>query len=370
MPGLFIQRQAEAITPFCDVAVIYIHPDPECPNKYEVDFAEENEVRVLRVYYLTAEKGAGLLGTITGLFRFYRATMKAVDSIKGFNPEVVHAHVLTRMGFMAWRIGRKLNIPYVISEHWSRYFPANNTYRGLLRKLVTRFVTGRAAAVLPVSVELKSAMLQAGLLNKNYRVIPNLVDQSGFRLTKIPAETKKTLLHISCFEDKSKNISGLLLAIQKLATRRTDFICRLVGDGPDFDKLKQFAESLGLKEPLLEFTGLKLDDELVTVFSQADFLVVSSRYETFGTVIVESLSCGLPVVSTSVGIAPEIIDSRNGMIVPAGDENALMETIDRMLDQCRHYSREEVRSTIAGKFDKEKVGEMISNVYSQVLRKS
>ena len=44
MPGLFIQRQAEALTSDCDVAVIYVHPDPNCPNKIEVDFCEEKSV--------------------------------------------------------------------------------------------------------------------------------------------------------------------------------------------------------------------------------------------------------------------------------------------------------------------------------------
>ena len=51
MPGLFIQRQAESLTSFCDVAVLYVQAEKDCPNKIEAEFAEENKVRVLRVYY-------------------------------------------------------------------------------------------------------------------------------------------------------------------------------------------------------------------------------------------------------------------------------------------------------------------------------
>ena len=56
MEGLFIRYQAEALTPFCDVAVISVHPDPECAGTFGVAFSEENEVRVLRVSYRPGEQ--------------------------------------------------------------------------------------------------------------------------------------------------------------------------------------------------------------------------------------------------------------------------------------------------------------------------
>ena len=107
MPGLFIQRLAEAIAPFCDVAVIYVHPDPRCPAKPEVEFSEEHEVRVIRVYFKNSGLNLPFIGPSLNLWRFYKAYMKAFHSIREFSPDLVHAHILTRMGFIGWRISRK-----------------------------------------------------------------------------------------------------------------------------------------------------------------------------------------------------------------------------------------------------------------------
>jgi len=49
MTGLFIQRQAEAVSIYCYVAVLYVHADEQAANRYEIDFADENGIRVVRV---------------------------------------------------------------------------------------------------------------------------------------------------------------------------------------------------------------------------------------------------------------------------------------------------------------------------------
>ncbi len=368
MPGLFIRRQAEALTPFCDVAVIYIHPDPECPNKYEVEFSEENEVRVLRVYYKVPAVAYMPFSGIYRMFRFYRAAMKAVNSISQFAPQVVHAHILTRMGFIAWRVSRKFRIPFLISEHWSRYFPENGTYSGCLRKLITRFIVKRAAIVIPVSENLKSAMLQQLLFNSEYRVIPNVVDTSLFTVRPKPAANeKKTFLHISCFEDKSKNISGLLRVLRSLSLKRQDFECRFVGEGPDFIEMQDYARELGIFDTFAFFMGTLAPSSLAEYLGTADFTVLSSHYETFGTVVVESLSCGIPVVATSTGIAETLVNSRNGLLVHPGDETALLMAVDQMLDRSRSFDRMEVRTTLPDGFSADCVGKSIAEIYHMVV---
>lgn len=369
MPGLFIQRQAEALTPFCDVAVIYIHPDPECPNKFEVEFSEENQVRVLRVYYKASAHGKSMFWNLYNLFRFYRAAMKAVNSIRQFEPQIVHAHILTRMGFIAWRVANKFHIPLVISEHWSRYFPENGTYTGTLRKFLTRFVVGKAASVIPVSEKLKAAMINSGLVNPDYHIVPNVVDTSLF----IPAEKSvdcetKTFLHISCFEDKSKNISGLLRVLKSLSNKRQDFQCRFIGEGPDFTEMQEYAKELGIIGTFAVFMGVQDSVTLAKQLAESDFTVLSSRYETFATVIVESLSCGVPVVATDTGIAGSVINETNGLIVSPGDEDELFMAMNQMLDRCRGFSREKVRATLPADFSAEAVGNKLAEVYSMALK--
>ena len=368
MPGLFIQRQAEALTPFCDVAVVYVHPDPDCKDKFEAEFSEENEVRVLRVYYKVSNHDGSFVTKVCNLRKFYRAIQRAIHSIRDFSPDLVHAHVLTRIGFIAWKVSRERQIPLVISEHWSRYFPDNNAYRGWFRKWLTSFIVKRAAAVVTVSHSLLNAMKKCKLQNKNFRIIPNVVDTAQFSPhSSHPGQPMKTMVHISCFEDRAKNISGFLRSIKELSDKRQDFHCLMIGAGPDWQAMTEFAGSLGIADTFVSFTGIKTGNDLASLVNNADFTVLSSFYETFGTVVIESLSCGVPVVATAVGIAVEEINEKNGLLVPSGDEKAMTDALDRMLDMCRSYDKTMIQQGIAEKYSKEAVGNQLHALYQKVL---
>lgn len=370
MPGLFIQRQAEALTPYCDVALIYVHPDPHCPNKVEVEFSEEKEVRVLRVYYKVTGDATGFTGKALNFWYFYQAHRKAWHSIREFQPDLVHAHILTRLGFIGWRITRERNIPLIISEHWSRYFPENNTYNGWFRKKLTSFVVKKAAAVVAVSEPLRIAMQQCGLINPNYRVIPNVVDTAALMVsTAVQKTALKTLVHISCFDDKSKNISGFLRSLKELSLLRQDFTCLMVGEGPDLAEMKEFAGFLRIPVSLVQFTGVKTGSEFAGLLNGADFSVLSSRYETFGTVVIESLACGVPVVATSVGVAREVISKANGLLVEPGDEKAMTDALFQMMDLCREFDKTLIRQSLSDKYSKESVGKELLSLYQDLLSK-
>ena len=369
MPGLFIRRQAEAITPFCDVAVIYVHPDPDCPNNYEAEFSEENEVRVLRVYYKVNGQATSIFSKALNFWKFYRANLKAIYSIRQFEPDLVHAHILTRMALIGMKVSRSRHIPLVISEHWSRYYPENNSYQGFFRKLLTTFIVKKAGALIAVSDKLRDAMQQCNLKNEEFKVVPNVVDTEIFRVgPSLEEHPVKTMVHISCFEDKSKNISGFLRSIKELAGQRRDFRCLMVGEGPDWEEMKDYAGFLGIRDSEVFFTGVKADNELAGILAAADFSVVSSRYETFGTVLIESLACGVPVVSTSVGIAPEVINAGNGILVPPGDEMAMTEALGLMLDKSGDFNSNAISAGVSGKFSKDTVGNELVEIYRKVLK--
>ena len=368
MPGLFIQKQAEAITPYCDVAVIYLHPDPHCPNDFEVEFSQENQVRVLRVYYKVNPDRKDLFSKLHNLWRFYRAGTKALHSIRGLSPDIIHVHVMTRMGILGWLAHRKFGAPMVISEHWSRYLPENNTGPKGFHRLMTKWLIGKAAALIPVSGTLRHSMQQLGFSHPHTFVIPNVIDTEEMASPRLKKRLeKKNILHLSCFEDRSKNITLLLESIKELSLSRSDFMCLLAGEGPDLEKMKTSARDLGIYGSFTTFTGLVQGQALQDLFASSDFMVLSSRYETFGSVVVEALSAGLPVVSTAVGIAPEIINASNGMIVREQEKKSLTAALSLMLDQCRTYDHEAVRKSIEGRFTKKQVGMQIVEVYRDIL---
>jgi len=138
-------------------------------------------------------------------------------------------------------------------------------------------------------------------------------------------------VHVSCFEDRSKNISGLLRAISTLAKKRDDFQCRLVGVGEDFEALSRQAEEMGIKDRFVLFSGFLEGDSLVQAISSADFMVISSHYENLPVVTGEAFSCGIPVVSTDVGDVRQMLGSNCGIITPIEDSDSIVESLVQLI---------------------------------------
>ena len=366
MPGLFIQHQAEALTSCCEVAVLYVHADINASNRYEIDIAEENKVHVVRVYYKDSQ-----IPVLKGLFKilkFWKAHRLGFRALRSFQPDLIHVHVLTREGVIALLHKMRTGIPYVITEHWSRYLPANRTFHGVCRKAMTKWVVKSSAAMIAVSESLRKAMQDLHLNNKNFQVVPNPVDTRLFVPATVRREDKTVrFIHISCFEDRPKNISGVLNAVKNLSCERADFECFFIGDGPEFNLWKSRAGELGILDKIVFFTGLKEHSDLVKEIQSADFMVLSSNYETFGTVVIECLSCGIPIVATNVGIVPEVINPTNGIIVPARDTPSLENALDEMLDECRSYDPDVIRNTILNKFDAETISNQLLEIYQKAI---
>jgi glycosyltransferase involved in cell wall biosynthesis len=352
MFGLFVQRHAEAASLHDDITVIYVHPDENAPIKYDIERTFENGVDTIRIYYRKK-------GKLSSIWRYYQACLKGL-ALAG-RPDLIHVHVLTRMGIVAYRQKKLHGTPYLITEHWSRYLPGND-FSGVVRKIMTKKVVRNAKMVTTVSDILAKAMQDHGLTNPNYETLPNVVDVNLFKPIPHHNDIPK-IVHVSCFEDLSKNISGLLESLKILKDKGIAFEAVLIGEGMDLDAMKQKANAMELND-CVRFTGLLQGQNLVDELATGDFFVLSSNYETGGIVLLEAMACGLPVVATRVGAIPEIVNENNGFLVPAKDPKALAEAMERCCHTYNHYRKEEIRSKIVERYSKEKVGELIHQLYS------
>jgi glycosyltransferase involved in cell wall biosynthesis len=145
---------------------------------------------------------------------------------------------------MAYFIRLFTSIPYVITEHWSRYLPLRNSYHGAIRKKVTKIVAAKAEAIFPVSENLKNAMILHGINNQSYKVINNTVDNFFFKQAEKTDQRIVQILHVSCFDEQAKNLKGMLNAVKVLSEKRTDFKITLIGTGIDFELIYNFAKAL------------------------------------------------------------------------------------------------------------------------------
>ncbi|OJX83785.1 MAG: hypothetical protein BGP01_10240 [Paludibacter sp. 47-17] len=366
MSGLFVRKHADAVSRFCKVTVLYVHADARI-TKREVRFENYNAVHEVYVYY---PAGKGIVRLFWKPLQFIAAYLVGIRKVfsRYGRPHIVHVNVLTRTALPALYLKLTRGIPYVITEHWSRYLPSRNSFHGWLRKWCTRKVVNHSSALMPVSTSLSEAMGQHKIRNKNTVILNNVVDDFFFESiqSKSDSTNLKHILHISCFDDEPKNISGMLRVFARLCDERSDFRLTLAGTGKDFDKIKSLADSLSISSKL-DFTGELSPVEIAQLLHAADFTVLFSNNENAPVVISESLACGKPVVATRVGGIPEMVDDSNGLLVDAGDEPALRKALHTMLDSFENYPSSIIQERAREKYSYASVGETLFNIYKNVL---
>jgi glycosyltransferase involved in cell wall biosynthesis len=103
----------------------------------------------------------------------------------------------------------------------------------------------------------------------------------------------------------------------------------IAGEGPDREPLEEQARALGLSERVT-FLGAQPRERVVELFHAADATILSSSWENFPHTVVEALAAGTPVVAMEAGGVGEVVrDGVNGLLVPAGDTQALAEAVRR-----------------------------------------
>ncbi|MCF8366868.1 MAG: glycosyltransferase [Bacteroidales bacterium] len=369
MMGLFIERHGLAVSKHVDVSVLYVHADDKLKDRVYDVVRSNDGLFTIRIYFKKSTIRPAFLANLVNLFRFLICHFHGFRMIRKEkrSADLVHVHVLTRLGLIAL-INKIFNkTPYTITEHWTRYLPNTDTYHGTLRKWFTQIVVKNAAAVLPVTANLRDAMIENKLINDNYVVIPNVVNIEMFSpKTNKAVHKKKRLVHLSCFTDKQKNISGILRVMKRLSDKRDDFELTLIGDGEDFAEMKALSNKLGLTDKAVKFAGLKENKALVELLSDADLMIMFSYFENLPVVILESYACGVPVVSTRVGGIHEHLNDDLGKLTKPGDEDEFFETLNDVLDKLDDYDSKKIRKYAEDHFSNEVIGNSLFNVYREV----
>ena len=173
-------------------------------------------------------------------------------------------------------------------------------------------------------------------------------------------------MHISTLRDEAKNFSGILRTIERLIRQRNDFELHVIHDyeAPEF---KSFVKKHHLEDCVI-FHGKKTSAEVAEAYQQADFFVLFSNFENLPCVIVEAFASGVPVLSTSVGGIAEIVSTERGILIPQGDEDALLQGLNQMLDHCREYDRKAIREYATEAFAARKIGQGIFDCYKGILK--
>ena len=290
---------------------------------------------------------------------------------EGWMPDVVQLNVIQKQGLLALWLKKRYGIPYVIVEHWSGYLPQNGQFMRMpsVRQDIYRRIAQEAEKVLTVSLPLQRAMQACGIQAREWDTIDNTVDEFFYENRFADGvqhieHRPKTLLHVSCFDERAKNVKGLLRAAKSLSEKRQDWHLVLVGTGVDYADVRTFAQTLNFPEGLLEWTGELTPREVAEQFNHADAFVLSSRYETYGVVLAEAAAAGIPILSTPVGIAEEIADLIVSQEIAQNKPELFAEFIETIL---WNTPRKTNNPDFYKRFSSASVGKELRSIYDSCL---
>jgi len=377
--GIYVRRLVEALANLCDVRVVA--PVPYCPPLgrllVQTRFRQVppsscvNSVEVTHPRFLT---GPGYSFHSFEWHTFYWGIRRTVTRLHCEFPfDVIHAHMSYPDGSVAVRLARRYGVPAIITEH-APWLPWMNDYPRVRRVAV--WASKHCAFHIGVSRYARDTIAHFTGESENLRVIPVGVDGFAFEADTNGQERDPNLILYVGRIHRIKGTDILLRAMRRLIVRRPEVRLRLVGGGSFFrdsrqqeDELRLMAGELDLGRHV-EFVGEQPPPVVAEFMRKSALLVLPSRAESFGAVLVEALSCGTPVVATRCGGPEDIVNDQVGVLVEKEDPEALALAIERVMDRRHEYDPARLRAHALENFSWTSIARRTVALYAAALESS
>lgn len=328
-----------------------------------------------KVFYCGRIKKKHYTTHIPEMFLFIVSVIKDLNFIiEKVNPDIVHCFFAIPSGIPALYIKNKYKIPYIVSLLGADVPGFNigdwrlDTYH-FLTKHLSKAIWNNASSITANSYSLK------GLSEKftptlDIKIITNGVDSNIFYPESSKSySTEKVHLLFASRLMRQKGIDSLIIACGILKRRGiNNFKLTVVGDG----YLKGLMNTLIKKYDLIDnvdYLGWKKNDEIPAILRESDVFILPSTMEGMSTVVLEAMSCGLPIVATKVEGYSEILeDSINGFTVEYGDHEKLADVIEKLIKSPKLREKMGKRSLEKAKnFSWENIAKKYLEIYQTTL---
>ncbi|ASI99596.1 glycosyltransferase family 4 protein [Thermococcus celer] len=303
---------------------------PVRPRDFEREFV--HTVRVPPVYGL---RGTGFA---------FLGSKRIAELHRRFNFDLIHAHFVGTTSFAGVLAKGKTGLPLVVTAHGS---DLEHTAELTLGRFYVKKSLLEADAVIAVSHWLARKALSLGA--PSVKVIPN-----GVRPLEEEKGKREYITYIGALRDYKGPETFVELARVFPGEK---FL--VVGEGPLKRKLQSLAP------PNVRFTGYRHD--VGTILSRSKLLVLPSRREGFGLVVLEANSLGVPAVGRRVSAIPELVrEGKNGLTF--GDFDELVGAVKRLLEPKENAKAGRMGREVASAYSWETVAKEVEAVYESLLR--
>ncbi len=301
---------------------------------------------------------------------FARAVCKKGASLE--NVELVHGFNFTTY-LPAYKIAKKIDKKVVITYHetWvNEWIKNKGLVSGFPYELYERFLLKLDYdSIISVSEFTKKRLIRAGIHKKKIEVIPNGIDFSYLNNLKSKKYNSPTICFVGRLV-KTKNVEVLINAIKIIKARIPDIKCKIIGKGPEENKLKNLVKRLNLVNTI-EFLGfLPNYEDVVKTLRSSHIFCFPSTVEGFGIVMIESMALKTPYVCSDIPVLKEITQNgKGGEIFKKNESNDLAKKVLSLLTNKKEYRKKQKEAEeLAKKYDWKTVVKMVEKRYEKVIK--
>jgi L-malate glycosyltransferase len=273
-------------------------------------------------------------------------------------PDIIHVHCY-HAGLLAVKIKEDYKIPYIVTEHSSNFLKKNLSASQL--KIAEHVFK---CSNYNIAVSRQFATLLSGLFTVPFHYIPNIVDTDFFT----PEKNKLTgfnLINVASL-DYNKNQQMLIKAFAAAFDAGDPVELKIIGAGVKANTLQLQINSLN-RQHQIKLLGQKSRQEVKEELGKSHAFVLTSRHETFGVVLIEAMSMGLPVITTRSGGPDSIITDNKLGIICDTNVSSISKALKSVYMNRSHYVSKVIREEAIKKYSGEAVVKRLIEIYNQVI---
>jgi glycosyltransferase involved in cell wall biosynthesis len=275
--------------------------------------------------------------------------------------DIVHFHT-KRAHALAFWLGRPHPKASYVATRRMDYPVGRNWYN---YRLYNRQVDG----IVAISERIAAVLVEAGVKKEKIRVIHSGIDAAPFlQLREAKRESDLPVIGTVAALEERKGHRFLLEAATLLKREGIRAKYRIAGEGGEREALQEMVSAAGLRDEVVLMGFLS---DIPRFLSEIDLFVLPSVYEGLGVAVLEAMAAGKPVVASSVGGVPELIEDQvTGLLVPPKDPAVLARAISRLLSD-RTFARqlaERAREEVQRHFTVEQMAKQNEDYYHELLR--
>lgn len=351
--GSFVREQARALSVANNVLVVKCKVNYDRFSPFFHYTITENNYDSFNYCTVEVFRSFPVYNQFNYIYSLYLAVSEVLKERK---IDLIHCHYSYPAGVVARLVKKRYRIPYVITEHTK----ISTTFRSVFHKKLSLWAMRGAFRVIAVSNSLKREILDTGI--KNTDVVPNVIDTGRFSQASLSSST----FTIGFLGNLKNNNKGLDLLIEACAGLKFDFRLKIGGEGKLIGMYRESVNNMDIDDKAV-FTGNVNPTEIDAFYSGINLFVLPSRYETFGVVLVEAMSCGIPVIAAKCGGPEDIVTPLTGLLVNNEDADQIREAIEYIYYNRVKYDPLTIREYARTAFGPETFRNKMNIIYSDAL---